>query len=657
MRSVRSYLLALVAICILLATLAFAIIVNGASQFSRRQAEGQALETANVLSQAVDRELERSIGLLTALRNSGAANRGDWDALDRQARAAVSGPDVWVLVQDRSGRQLVNTRLADRSSLQRGPVPAQMWREIADGKPRICDLSRGVIEPNIVCVDAGIGGRNPPFAISMIFRPHFFDSIVRREGVGDGAIATLVDRQARIIWRNRGSDQFVGRTATGQMLDNIRARAASGVLESTSLEDVRVLSAFHRSPLSGWSVIVGTPLQQIEGGITNAYWRGIALALAVLVLGCAVAVFIAGRLANAMKELALVHEGGGSGRATGIREIDQAAAALTKAAAARSESEANYRRIFEQSSDLILTADLDQVLTDANPAAAEAVGVPIDELIGRKISDFVSPEDYERTSAMLRQKLEDGGTTRYDVRVRNVNGEWLFWEINSGLTFDDNGVPVGLHVVGRDVTERKRAERQNEILVGELNHRVKNTLAVVQSLAHQTFHHDKDVKVAKAAFEGRLQAMAAAHNLLTRQLWAFASMTELVELSLAPFCIPGRCKVEGTDFKLAPQAAVSISLAIHELATNAIKYGALSSAHGEVTVSWAWEGDTFNFEWRERDGPAVTPPSRQGFGMRLIQRSLAAELGGKVEVDFDANGLVCRITSSDSKLARLEPAI
>jgi PAS domain S-box-containing protein len=644
-------LLTLVAICIALATCAFAFLANGALEASRKQAEAQTLETAKVLSQAVDRELEHSIGILTALRESRAANRQEWSVLDQQARAALNGnSDAWIVVQDRGGQQLVNTRLPAGSPLPRATAPPRMWQELQSGKQRICDLVQGKIEKHVVCVDAAIGDTKQ-FAISMMFRPQFFESIVRREGVTEGSIATLVDRDARVIWRNPGGLKYVDRQASGEMLEVLRTGKRNDVLESTTLDGVRALSGFQRSPLSGWAVIVGTPLQEMTGPSTSTVLRGSALALLVLAVGCVLAFLVASRLAKALQALTPAPGGGPIAR-TGIREIDDAAAAIERAAIADAQfraSEAKFRRIFEQTSDLLIMADLDQVITDANPAAAAAVGLPLPEVIGRRISDFISPEDFEKTTAMLRQKMEQGGTTRYDVRVRSSSGEWLSWEINSGLTHDENGNPMGLHVVGRDVTERKKSERQTQVLLGELNHRVKNTLAVVQSLSHQTFRGNGEMTAPKVAFEGRLQALAGAHNLLTRQHWEYASMRELVQNSIAPFCSEGRCSIEGPDFRLKPQAAVSISLAIHELATNAVKYGALSEAQGHVRVNWAREPDLFWFEWRESGGPPLSgEPNTRGFGTRLIERTLAAELSGTVEIKFESSGLVCQLRTSDT---------
>jgi PAS domain S-box-containing protein len=321
-------------------------------------------------------------------------------------------------------------------------------------------------------------------------------------------------------------------------------------------------------------------------------------------------------------------------------EISQQVAAE----AALRASEEGFRRIFEQTSDLIITADLDQVITDCNPSAAAAVGLSRSEAIGRRISDFVLPEDFDRTTAALREKLEKGGNTQYDVRVRNAAGEWLFWEINSGLTFDEANTPIGLHVVGRDITARKRWEDHQRLLVGELNHRVKNTLSVVQSLALQTFRGDGVAKEIVTAFEHRLRALADAHNLLTRENWESADLKELIRSMLevhAPDA--GRFALDGPPLRLPPQAAVTIALAFNELATNAAKYGALSVPGGRIRVGWTTDDGRLRLRWEEVGGPPVASPSRQGFGSRMIERALPRELGGRVVLDYAAAGLVCTV--------------
>lgn len=317
--------------------------------------------------------------------------------------------------------------------------------------------------------------------------------------------------------------------------------------------------------------------------------------------------------------------------------------ARAKAEAQASSLEEGYRRIFEQTSDLIFTATLDQVITDCNPAAAAALGLPRSEVLGRGIADFVSSEELKLTQEMLQQKINEGGTTRYDLRVRNAQGQELFWEMNSGLTYGEGDQPIGVHVVARDITARKKWDHHQRLLVAELNHRVKNTLAIVQSLAHQTLRNGGSPEETIIGFEGRLRALATAHNLLTGRNWEAASIGDVIRSALAPFCTDGQCEVEGPEVTLPPETAVSLSLAVHELATNASKYGALSSESGSVSITWTAADGGFELMWREGGGPPVEPPGRSGFGTKMIKRTLGAEFRAEVELDFANTGLVCRV--------------
>ena len=330
------------------------------------------------------------------------------------------------------------------------------------------------------------------------------------------------------------------------------------------------------------------------------------------------------------------------------REISRA-----RAEAALRRSEERYRRIFEQANDLILTADLDQRITDCNPAAARAIGLTREQAIGRSIGEFLSSEGFAKSSDMLRRKLEHGGTTRYEIEVYTISGRTLHWEVDSTLTVDEAGRPVGLHAIGRDVTERRRADERQRLLVNELNHRVKNTLALVQGLALQSFREGRDSAEARTAFQERLTALAAAHDLLTRESWEGATLGHLVEEGLGHInAVRTRVRMKGPDVTLAPKAAVSLSMALHELATNAAKYGALSTPEGEVSLRWQAEDGCLCLEWRERGGPPVSPPGRRGFGLRMIERALAADLAGGVSVEFAPDGLVCRI---EAALSHAEP--
>jgi two-component sensor histidine kinase len=187
---------------------------------------------------------------------------------------------------------------------------------------------------------------------------------------------------------------------------------------------------------------------------------------------------------------------------------------------------------------------------------------------------------------------------------------------------------------------RLRYERHLQLVVAELNHRVKNTLAIVQSFAHQSLKSSSDPQTAGRAFEGRLIALASAHNMLTRENWDTVSLVELIANSLDAHNDTGnRFAVEGPDMAVSPKTAITMAMTLHELATNSTKYGALSLPDGVVEVRWSVEDALFRFLWKDRDGPAVNPPSRTGFGSRMLTRAMAAELGGKATLDYEPDGL------------------
>jgi len=324
------------------------------------------------------------------------------------------------------------------------------------------------------------------------------------------------------------------------------------------------------------------------------------------------------------------------------REISRA-----RAEAELRRSEERYRRLFEQANDLIVLATLDQVITDVNPAAAAAIEMPRDQIVGHSIADFLAPGQFDQAKRMLQQKIEQGGTTRHELIIVSRSGRHLNWDINSTLTLDRSGNPVGLHAIARDVTERRRAEERQRLLVNELNHRVKNTLALVQGLALQSFKDGRDMPEAREAFQLRLAALAAAHDLLTRESWEGATLEALAAETLG-LHDGGDARIawHGPPVRLNPKAAVSLVMALHELCTNAAKYGALSVPHGRVEVDWSVAGDLLTIVWRERGGPAVRPPERRGFGFRMIERALAADLAGGARLEFAPDGLVCRIEAS-----------
>lgn len=194
-----------------------------------------------------------------------------------------------------------------------------------------------------------------------------------------------------------------------------------------------------------------------------------------------------------------------------------------------------------------------------------------------------------------------------------------------------------------ELAQRRRAEEHQRLLINELNHRVKNTLATVQSLAAQTLRSSDDLKTAREAFEQRLMALSATHNLLTQSSWASAELGDLVRQAAEPFAAD-RFVSEGPAVSLSPARSLALSMALHELGTNALKYGALSAVGGLVRVTWRVAAGRLDLVWSEEGGPPVQAPTRRGFGSRLISQALARELRGQVRLDYDRAGVRCEIS-------------
>ena len=239
---------------------------------------------------------------------------------------------------------------------------------------------------------------------------------------------------------------------------------------------------------------------------------------------------------------------------------------------------------------------------------------------------------------MLEEKLSPHETVRI-----SKSGQLIDVAISVAPLPNAHGDVEGFSVIARDITERKRAQDHIQFLLRESTHRSKNLLAVIQAIAAQTARSAGTIDQFQARFSQRLHAIALCHDLLVDEEWQRANLADLVRLQLSPFVEPGlRLKLEGPNVFLTSEAAQHIGLALHELATNAMKYGALSVPAGNVNVTWALENNgvdrRLHLRWREHNGPRVTPPSHSGFGSTVIDRLIAQALDGTVAIDFPVEG-------------------
>jgi PAS domain S-box-containing protein len=280
--------------------------------------------------------------------------------------------------------------------------------------------------------------------------------------------------------------------------------------------------------------------------------------------------------------------------------------------------------------------------------AAVLLGLP-EAKTAASVEDWrgiVHPDDEERSLEALRAAVRGNGEYEDEYRILRPNGEVRWMNSRGRVSFDAQGNPTYFVGIFQDITERKQAEDQQRFFLDELNHRVKNTLATVQSIAAQTLRSTKDTTQFKEAFEGRLLALSKTHNLLTRKSWREADLRDIVEQELAPYRKSGdqRVSIEGPKVNLPSRYAINLGLVTHELVTNAAKYGALSVPTGHLDVSWSVvpaqdRPAQLRFHWTESGGPPVSPPKRQGFGSRLIRRSIEGELEGYMMLNFAVTGV------------------
>ena len=315
----------------------------------------------------------------------------------------------------------------------------------------------------------------------------------------------------------------------------------------------------------------------------------------------------------------------------------------------RHASEAENARlaaIVRSSEDAIISTTVDGTITYWSSGATKLYGYDEKEMVGQSIMSIIPPDVHDEERLVQDRVLRGEHIENYETDRLTKDGRRVTISLNVSPVRDKTGNSIGIARVGRDVTERKAAERVQSLLMGELNHRVKNTLATVQAIANQSIRLAKDPEVFARSFGGRLQALARAHTLLTDNSWQGTDLLVLVrDQLLLGDADHKQINYSGPSVSLDAQTALHLALVLHELGTNARKYGSLSSANGQLGISWTVKNEEnrkLYFHWKERGGPPVSVPSRQGFGTTLIERSLLAH-GGKVLIEFAGDGLSCEI--------------
>ncbi|MBE7183096.1 MAG: PAS domain-containing protein [Methylobacterium mesophilicum] len=337
----------------------------------------------------------------------------------------------------------------------------------------------------------------------------------------------------------------------------------------------------------------------------------------------------------------------GDGAVAGLFIFTNETTARVLGDAALRRSEERFRAITNATADVIYRMNADW--TEMQAMDGRGILASTDAPSVRWREAYLLDEDVPAVQAAINEAIESRGLFQLEHRVRQADGS-IGWTLSRAIPIlDDDGHVIEWFGTASDVTARHRADAHMRLMINELNHRVKNNLAIVQAIGAQTMRGTDDMGDARARFTSRVVALARTNDLLTGERGVSASLREVVELALGPHnAEPDRLEISGRNMTPSSKLALALSLALHELATNATKYGAWSNERGVVSVSWKAEDDSkgepvFRLDWQERGGPAVREPERRGFGSRLIERVLAAEVDGTVRMAFLPEGLHCAI--------------
>jgi PAS domain S-box-containing protein len=312
------------------------------------------------------------------------------------------------------------------------------------------------------------------------------------------------------------------------------------------------------------------------------------------------------------------------------------------------ESKEQFRRlaaIVDSSDDGIISKDVNGIITSWNKGAERLYGYSAEEVIGKSVAILIPPEYQDEEYATFARVWRGDRIEHYETVHKHKDGRLIDVSLTVSPTRDEEGKIVGCSKIARDIRERKRSDAQLSALAREAEHRAKNLLANVRAMV-QLSQADTPVGL-KEAIAGRIEALANVHSLFVQSRWTGAELGRLVKQELSPYSRDGemRTQIDRSTVMLKQGVAQAVAVALHELATNAAKYGALSVEKGRVRVEWSRAGDgQLVLRWTELGGPTVKPPKHKGFGTHVMEVMIRDQLNGDVRLNWHADGLACEIT-------------
>jgi len=616
----------------------------------REQYEQRLRYAGQDLAQSIDRDLEGIKTTLRTLAVSRPLGSGDFADFHRLANEALAGSGLIILVLDRTLQQVVNTSVPFGTPLPKTDDPATASRVLKTKQPQVSDLFVGHVmgRPALNVHMPMMRNGEVRYILIMSLTPERVLGILQALQLPKGWITTLIDSNGKVIARSELHEKFVNTPLPAEIL----ARWHDPAVFATKNEGTTVLHTAAPLRQADWIAAVTVPMALAEASTRGSVQVALVSGFGLLLLSAAVAV-VAGRfLAAPITSLTEAARAIGEGSpvktvASPIKEVNEVSEALYFASVEledRAFTDARLAAIVRSSQDAIVGFGLDLRIQSWNAGAERIFGYAPQEAVGQLYSMLIPPERGDEANQVTsRIRAGEPLVSLETERVRK-DGTIFPAHVTISPVLSPSGKLLAFSALLIDISARKAMEKQRDLLSRELLHRVKNSFAVIQSIAGHTFKSDReDFQI----FQGRLHALAAAHDVLTQNNWQGGELGALARSQLASYLagpVPA-VTLSGPVVMLPREMAVPMGLVLHELATNAAKYGALSWQGGSVEVTWSIEpvaaGNQVRLRWRERGGPPVSDvPKQEGFGTMLIEQSLPE---AEVERQFERDGFICAI--------------
>lgn len=621
----------------------------------RADFDSQLQQAATTLASDIDRQLESMRTLLRTVATYRSLRERNWAAFHEQAREALEGTGHWLLVAEPSGQQTVNTSVAFGTLL---PVMADtetLKRVVETRTSVVGNLFVGVISrrPIVNVALPVMDGDSIRHILLLVLTPEqHIQGILAEQGLPKGWIGGLSDANAVIVGRSNDNEKYFSTPLPAELANQ---RHRSGVFEARRVDGSLALRAVSRLRSADWFAAATVDRSLALAAAYKALGAMLVIGVIILIVSISGSIFLGRILTRDIVKLATAGEQLGRGsyapQEPGIViEINNVSTALFNAAVdlqAAQLTTARLASIATAALEALIGVDRNGTIETWNRAATMLLGYEDEDVIGQPISILVPVDQRTSQDARIAEVFQGETIRHFDSEVQHKDGRIIPVSISLAPIIDSRGRVTGLVVAAHDISERREWDRRRSLMSRELMHRVKNSLAVAQSIVRSTLRSTPDPAAFAEAFTGRLASMAAAQDIVTDGEWKGADLERLARHQLGGHLTAESPQIRffGEPVQLPPAAAVPLGLALHELGTNAAKYGALSVPDGVVDLSWSVRVDadktrTLHLEWRETGGPTVTMPSRQGFGGTLIERGIG---DAQVERRFEPSGVICTI--------------